>query len=208
MGLKRLIIFHFCSIKPTRTPSFNKNTTVTVQIKTNKNSSVVKRSASASSDHQKIATKIRNEKGVQTLPHRSRSNSETLRSSHNVSSVEEDLVIYRLPGEKLGLGLRFEGGSKAHELVQRLFVQCCSKGSPAARTRCTWGSLSDGDEIISISGKLVRRMTRVDCVKALKGKRKAKGSTPNFAFLQKERFFQTRFAGSRTRDLWILGSLT
>ena len=54
--------------------------------------------------------------------------------------------------------------------MHRLFVQCCSKGSPSARTRCTWGSLSDGDEIISISSKLVRRMTRVDCVKALKGK--------------------------------------
>ena len=166
-----------CS-KPTRTPSFQKNTTVTVQIKTNnKNGSSVKRSASASSSDIKPPQAIRSSdtsnknKHVQTLPHRSRSTSETSTTrNHNVSSVEEDLVIYRLPGEKLGLGLRFEGGSKAHELVQRLFVQCCSKGSPAARTRCTWGSLSDGDEIISISGKLVRRMTRVDCVKALKGR--------------------------------------
>ena len=169
---------NLCSVipsKPTRSPSFQKNTTVTVQIKTNKNSSV-KRSASAnSSDHIKPPQAIIREKSVQTLPHRSRSSSETsANQSHqhkntNVSSAEEDLVIYRLPGEKLGLGLRFEGGSKAHELVHRLFVQCCSKGSPAARTRCTWGSLSDGDEIISISGKLVRRMTRLDCVKALKG---------------------------------------
>ena len=79
-------------------------------------------------------------------------------------------MIYRLPGEKLGLGLRFDGGSKANELVNRLFVQCCAKGSPSAKTKCTWGFLSDGDEIISISSKLVRRMTRVDCVKALKGK--------------------------------------
>ena len=37
--------------------------------------------------------------------------------------------------------------------------------------RCTWGTLSEGDEIVSISSKLVRRMTRVDCVKALKGKK-------------------------------------
>ena len=150
---------------------------MTVQIKTNKNSSV-KRSASANSDHIKAPqASIIREKSVQTLPHRSRSSSETSANNPHhknthVSSAEEDLVIYRLPGEKLGLGLRFEGGSKAHELVQRLFVQCCSKGSPAARTRCTWGSLSDGDEIISISGKLVRRMTRVDCVKALKGMRR------------------------------------
>ena len=27
--------------------------------------------------------------------------------NRNGSSVEEDIVIYRLPGEKLGLGLRF-----------------------------------------------------------------------------------------------------
>ena len=38
--------------------------------------------------------------------------------------------------------------------------------------RCTWGTLNEGDEIVSISSKLVRRMTRVDCVKALKGKTK------------------------------------
>jgi hypothetical protein len=87
-----------------------------------------------------------------------------------VSSVEEDLVIYRLPGDKLGLGLRFEGGSKASEFVQRLFVQSCATDSPAAKTKCTWGFLAPGDEVISISGKIVRRMTRVDCVKALKGK--------------------------------------
>ena len=98
---------------------------------------------------------------------RQRSSSEN--RPNNVSSVEEDIVIYRLPGEKLGLGLRFDGGGKAQELVHRLFVQCCSKGSPSARTKCTWGTLSDGDEIVSISSKLVRRMTRVDCVKALKG---------------------------------------
>ena len=98
------------------------------------------------------------------------SGSENPSNRNNVSSVEEDIVIYRLPGEKLGLGLRFDGGSKAAELVHRLFVQCCSKGSPSARTKCTWGSLADGDEIISISSKLVRRMTRVDCVKALKGR--------------------------------------
>jgi C-terminal processing protease CtpA/Prc len=86
--------------------------------------------------------------------------------------VEEDLIIYRLPGDKLGLGLRFEGGAKASEVVQRLFVQSCAPNSPSAKTKCTWGYLSEGDEVISISGKIVRRMTRVDCVKALKGKDK------------------------------------
>ena len=90
--------------------------------------------------------------------------------------MEEDLAIYRLPGDKLGLGLRFDGGSKASEYVHRLFVQSCAPNSPAARTKCTWGYLSEGDEVISISGKIVKRMTRVDCVKALKGKNNARKS--------------------------------
>jgi hypothetical protein len=50
------------------------------------------------------------------------------KNANGVSSVEEDICIYRLPGEKLGLGLRFDGGSRASEFVNRLFVQCCSKG--------------------------------------------------------------------------------
>ena len=51
------------------------------------------------------------------------------------SSVEEDIVIYKLPGEKLGLGLRFDGGGNSQsgsqstksssETVRRLFVQVC-----------------------------------------------------------------------------------
>lgn len=166
-----------------RSSSASSAGTVTVQIKTNK-SGGIRRSASASSGGSSSrASSVTNlsprkrlsslevnaEKSVQTLPNRKRRSLST--ETRNVSSVEEDIVIYRLPGEKLGLGLRFDGGSRANELVQRLFVQCCSKGSPSARTKCTWGSLSDGDEIISISGKLVRRMTRVDCVKALKGKK-------------------------------------
>ena len=55
----------------------------------------------------------------------------------SLSSVEEDIVIYKLPGEKLGLGLRFDGGGTStglstgslprsgagSETVRRLFVQ-------------------------------------------------------------------------------------
>ena len=82
---------------------------------------------------------------------RQRSSSEN--RPNNVSSVEEDIVIYRLPGEKLGLGLRFDGGCKAQELVQGLSVQYCLKISPSARAKDSWGSLSDGDEIVPISSK-------------------------------------------------------
>ena len=87
-----------------------------------------------------------------------------------VSSVEEDIIIYKLPGEKLGLGLRFEGGSRANECVRHLYVQCTAESSPAAKTKCTWpGGLRAGDEILLISGKNVKKLTRLDCVRALKG---------------------------------------
>ena len=72
-------------------------------------------------------------------------------SSTKVSSVEEDIIIYKLPGEKLGLGLRFEGGSRANECIRHLYVQCTAVSSPAAKTKCTWpGGLRAGDEILSI----------------------------------------------------------
>ena len=75
-----------------------------------------------------------------------------------------------MPGEKLGLGLRFDGGSRANEYVRHLFVQCTAVSSPAAKTKCTWpGGLRAGDEILAISGKNVKKLTRLDCVRALKG---------------------------------------
>ena len=89
--------------------------------------------------------------------------------SAKVSSVEEDIVIYKLPGEKLGLGLRFDGGSRATEYVRHLYVQCTAVSSPAAKTKCTCGGLRAGDEILSISGKNVKRLTRLECVRVLKG---------------------------------------
>ena len=107
---------------------------MTVQIKTNKNNiknggsgGLVQRSASVSSD----LSRKKSEDKCSTLPRRG-SKDNVVRG---ISSVEEDITIYKLPGEKLGLGLRFDGGSKATEFVNRLFVQCCSKGSPSARTR-------------------------------------------------------------------------
>jgi hypothetical protein len=88
------------------------------------------------------------------------------------STAVETVTIYRLPNEKLGLGLRFEGGSKASAFVLRLYVQHCSRSCPAGRTRCSWGRLAKGDEIVDIEGRPVNRMTRVECVRALKGENK------------------------------------
>ena len=83
--------------------------------------------------------------------------------------TEQDIDIHRKAGEKLGFGLRFEGGGKASECVKRLFIQCCSPESPAARAKCSWGGIVEGDQILSIGGQEIRKLTRLECVKALKG---------------------------------------
>lgn len=61
--------------------------------------------------------------------------------------LEEEVEVYRLPGERLGFGLKFEGGNKTSERVRRLFVQSCAEQSPASRARCSWGTLGEGDEV-------------------------------------------------------------
>lgn len=61
--------------------------------------------------------------------------------------LEEEVEVYRLPGERLGFGLKFEGGNKTSERVRRLFVQSCAEQSPASRAKCTWGTLGEGDEV-------------------------------------------------------------
>ena len=47
--------------------------------------------------------------------------------------------------------------------------QCCAEGSPSARTKTGWpGGLRQGDEILCISGKYVKKLTRAECIRALK----------------------------------------
>ncbi|CAL7936831.1 unnamed protein product [Xylocopa violacea] len=82
--------------------------------------------------------------------------------------LEEEVEVYRLPGERLGFGLKFEGGNKTTERVRRLFVQSCAEQSPASRAKCSWGTLGEGDEVLSIDGVPVTHMTRLDCVRRLK----------------------------------------
>ncbi|XP_063242334.1 uncharacterized protein LOC134542200 isoform X2 [Bacillus rossius redtenbacheri] len=80
----------------------------------------------------------------------------------------EEVFVYRLPGERLGFGLKFEGGTKTAEKVRRLFIQSCAPDSPASRAECSWGRLADGDEVLEVDGAPVAGMTRVDCVRCLK----------------------------------------
>ncbi|XP_026849610.1 uncharacterized protein LOC6601960 [Drosophila persimilis] len=80
----------------------------------------------------------------------------------------EDVTVYRLPGERLGFGLKFQGGTRNTELVQKLYIQSCAAESPASKVATSWGHLREGDEIVSIDGREVCQMTRIDCVRCLK----------------------------------------
>lgn len=79
-------------------------------------------------------------------------------------AASEEVLVYRLPGERLGFGLRFDGV----DTCNRLFVQSCADGSPASRTQASWGPLSPGDEIVRINGRPVNKLSRDDCVRCLK----------------------------------------
>ncbi|XP_076276325.1 PDZ domain-containing protein big bang isoform X2 [Lasioglossum baleicum] len=94
-------------------------------------------------------------------------NSKTQANGHD-GPLEEEVEVFRLPGERLGFGLKFEGGNKTSERVRKLFVQSCAEQSPASRAKCSWGTLGEGDEVLSIDGVPVTHMTRMDCVRRLK----------------------------------------
>lgn len=82
--------------------------------------------------------------------------------------ITEEVLVYRLPGERLGFGLKFEGGTKATEYVKKLFIQSCAPDSPASKVLGSWGHLVEGDEVLVIDSRPVTSMTRMDCVKCLK----------------------------------------
>lgn len=83
--------------------------------------------------------------------------------------VEETAMIARRAGQKLGFGLKFDGGNENERPVDRLFVQCCAEGSPASMVRCSWGRLVEADEIIEIDGVAIRdTLNRLQVVTKLK----------------------------------------
>ncbi|XP_013781784.2 uncharacterized protein LOC106466087 isoform X2 [Limulus polyphemus] len=88
------------------------------------------------------------------------------------NSIEEKLVeeviIYRLPGERLGMALKFEGGVDVKDNVSQIFIQSINADSPAARARCLIKPLQEGDEILKIDGHNVCEITRLDCVSLLR----------------------------------------
>lgn len=83
--------------------------------------------------------------------------------------VTEDVHIFRLPGERLGMALKFEGGSSACQPIDRVFIQNINRSSPASRAHGKKiGPLREGDEILRIQRKPVSGMTRISCVSCLR----------------------------------------
>ncbi|KAH9506397.1 PDZ domain, variant 3 [Dermatophagoides farinae] len=83
--------------------------------------------------------------------------------------IEEEVIIYRLPGERLGMALRFDGGQSANETIRRVFVQSITLNSPSAKAiGLMLGMLREGDEILHIDGRSSSSLTRLECITLLR----------------------------------------
>ncbi|XP_054085713.1 mucin-2 isoform X2 [Zeugodacus cucurbitae] len=83
-------------------------------------------------------------------------------------AATELLIVHRQAGERLGFGLKFQGGTRSAEKVHKLYIQSCAADSPASKVRASWGPLREGDEIVSIDEQRVCELTRIECVRCLK----------------------------------------
>ena len=82
--------------------------------------------------------------------------------------IEEEVTIYRLPGERLGMALRFDGGQSVCQTIRRVFVQSISANSPASKAiGLMLGILREGDEILQIDGRISSTLTRHECITLL-----------------------------------------
>lgn len=83
--------------------------------------------------------------------------------------IDEEVIIYRLPGERLGMALRFDGGQCATETIRRVFVQNISANSPASKAiGLMLGVLREGDQIMQIDGHHSDTLTRSECIALLR----------------------------------------
>ncbi|XP_064619844.1 uncharacterized protein LOC135483158 isoform X2 [Lineus longissimus] len=72
------------------------------------------------------------------------------------------LILQRLPGEKLGMGLYIKGGKEQGTRVNGVYVEKILPGSPAERlTRGTKG-LKIGDEIVEINGAPLSELSQCE----------------------------------------------
>ncbi|KAH8305570.1 hypothetical protein KR059_001799, partial [Drosophila kikkawai] len=133
---------------------------------------LVKRQSSVAEDSSFITVLTINE--MELLQQRRQEEEEEQAEAGDSSCIQikedqvEDVTVFRLPGERLGFGLKFQGGTRSTELVQKLYIQSCAADSPASKVATSWGNLREGDEIVRIDGHDVREMTRIDCVRGLK----------------------------------------
>ena len=81
--------------------------------------------------------------------------------------AEELAIVDRRKNEKLGFGLKFDGGSEKNETVKGLYIQCCADKSPASNVHCSWGALVESDEIIEICDRSVQSLSRDEIIHLL-----------------------------------------
>jgi hypothetical protein len=90
-------------------------------------------------------------------------------ANHLTKSIEEEIIIYRLPGERLGMALKFEGGTNASEKINKVFIQNINTDSPASKARGQQLEfLKEGDQIMQIDGRFTSSMTRLECIGLLR----------------------------------------
>ncbi|KAH8405052.1 hypothetical protein KR222_006998 [Zaprionus bogoriensis] len=134
---------------------------------TNHLKKLVKRQSSVAEDSSFITVLTINEQ-QQLLQQQQREKQGESEYLEQQADAGEHVTVYRLPGERLGFGLRFQGGTRNTELVHKLYIQSCAADSPASKVATSWGHLREGDEILSIDERQVQQMTRIDCVRCLK----------------------------------------
>ncbi|KAH8041046.1 hypothetical protein HPB51_013706 [Rhipicephalus microplus] len=74
----------------------------------------------------------------------------TLLEVDETPSATEEVLVYRLPGERLGMALKFVGGTAAGDKVSRVFIQSITPESPASRAQWKISPIKEGDEILEI----------------------------------------------------------
>lgn len=97
-----------------------------------------------------------------------RDNYVTLLEVDETPNATEEVLVYRLPGERLGMALKFVGGTAAADNVSRVFIQSITPESPASRAQWKISPIKEGDEILEIGDTPVTSMTRLDCVTLLR----------------------------------------
>ena len=76
----------------------------------------------------------------------------------------ELLVLHRLPGEKLGMGLSIESTGGDQDPVRGVFVESISPGGAADRATGGSRGLSVGDEILEVNGTPLRKVSYTETV--------------------------------------------